>query len=309
MKYNALFPGRQSCSNGPLLTVVVRRELLKWHRGSFLATFRKCFTEELISTVDKAVHDIGLLDLDSLLREVKAVAVLPVAVRILRAMAHSAKQAYGERFQAFAAKVRGLTTDCNYVLPCPQAVAAAQVCTAVPDCRGVDYTSEVIKDILLSGIYDLDVRRKVLGTAGIEDKTVNDLVRIVEAKEVARDAAGGNRPAATAEWQNGQMARDPRKQDADAETNSPTSRQGQTAHSTSPRTSHAEIASSATKEQAGRTKADAQASQWRLREGQSSNPLPPAAHHLEKQGSPPQQWPTPTHGYVGRPQATPTTLA
>ena len=91
-----------------------------------------------------------------MLREVKAVAVLPVAVGILRATAHSAKQASGERFQAFAAKVRGLTTDCNYVLPCPHAAAPAQVCTTVPDCRGVDYTPEVIKDILLSGIKKYD---------------------------------------------------------------------------------------------------------------------------------------------------------
>ena len=41
------------------------------------------FSEELISTADKAVHDIGSLDLDSLLCKVKAVAVLPVAVGIL----------------------------------------------------------------------------------------------------------------------------------------------------------------------------------------------------------------------------------
>ena len=136
----------------------------------------ECFSEELISTADKAVFDIGSFDLDDLLREVKAIAVLPVAVGILRATAHAAKQACEERFQAFAAKVRGLTTDCSYVLPCPHAAADEQACAAVPNCGGVDYTSEVIKDILLSGIYDLDVRREVLGTAGIEDKTVNKLV-------------------------------------------------------------------------------------------------------------------------------------
>ena len=96
------------------------------------------------------------------------------------------------------AKVRGLTTDCNYILPCPHAAANAQVCMEAADCRCINYTPEVIKDILLSGIYKLDVHRKVLGTAGIEDKSVNDLVRIVEAKEAARDAAGGNRPAAEA---------------------------------------------------------------------------------------------------------------
>ena len=156
----------------------------------------ECFSEELISTADKAVHDIGALDLENLIRKVKAVAVRPAAVGILRATAHSEKQASGEQFQAFAAKVRGLTKDCNYVLPCPH--ATAQVCTTVPDCRGVNYTPEVIKDILLSGIYNLDVRRGVLGTAGIEDKTVNNLVHIVKAKEAARDAAGGNRLAETA---------------------------------------------------------------------------------------------------------------
>ena len=54
-----------------------------------------CFSEELISTADKAIHDIGSLDLATLLSEVKAVAVQPVAVGFLRATAHSSKQGSG----------------------------------------------------------------------------------------------------------------------------------------------------------------------------------------------------------------------
>ena len=114
-----------------------------------------------------------------------------MAVGILRATAHWAKQAHGDRFQAFAAKVRGLTTDCKYILPCPHAAADAQVC-AIVGCRG-NYTPAVIKDILLSGKYDHDIRREVLGSISIEDKSVNDLIRYVEAKEAARDAAVGNK--------------------------------------------------------------------------------------------------------------------
>ena len=53
------------------------------------------------------------MNLNELLQEVKAVVVQPGAVGILRATAHSARQAHGERFQAFAAKVRGLNTDCK----------------------------------------------------------------------------------------------------------------------------------------------------------------------------------------------------
>ena len=67
----------------------------------------------------------------------------------------------------------------------------AQVC-AIVGCRGVDYTTEVVKDILLSGIYDHDVRREVLGSS------INDLIHFVEAKEAACEAAVGGRPASTA---------------------------------------------------------------------------------------------------------------
>ena len=91
---------------------------------------------------DKAIHDTGSLAIDVLLTQVKAVAVQPVAVGILRATAHSAKQSSGERFQTFAAKA-----------------APARACALVQNCAGVDYTSEVIKDILLSSIHDPDVRR------------------------------------------------------------------------------------------------------------------------------------------------------
>ena len=130
----------------------------------------ECFSEELLNTADKAIFGFNTMNLDELLREVKAVAVQPVAVGILRATAHSARQAHGERLQVFAAKVRWLTTDCKNILPCPHAPVGEQVCTIV-GCRGVDYTPEVIKDILLSGIYDHDVRREA-----IEDKTVNKLI-------------------------------------------------------------------------------------------------------------------------------------
>ena len=48
----------QSCSNGPLLTVVVRRELLKRHKGSFLATFRKSTDEPTNQWTDPPSHRV-----------------------------------------------------------------------------------------------------------------------------------------------------------------------------------------------------------------------------------------------------------
>ena len=178
-----------------------------------------CFSDELVSTADKAIQDMGLLAVADLMAQVKSVAVQPVAVSILRATAHSAKQASGERFQTFAAKVRGLTTNCNYILPCPHAAPAVPPAPAVracnvANCVGTDYTSKVIKDILLSGIHDHDVRREVLGTVGVEEKSVHEIIRIVEGKEAARDAASNARPvaaAATSSVQESVQARDGRQ--------------------------------------------------------------------------------------------------
>ena len=67
--------------------------------------------------------------------------------------------------------MHGPTTDCNYVLPCPHAVAPARACNLIQD-----YTPEVVKDILLSGIHNPDVRREVLGTSGIVEKSVHDII-------------------------------------------------------------------------------------------------------------------------------------
>ena len=78
-----------------------------------------CFTVELANTADKAVANMSTLAIDVLLAGVKTVAVNP-PVGILRAAAHSAKQAAGERFQTFATRVRGLMAGCGYVVPCPQ---------------------------------------------------------------------------------------------------------------------------------------------------------------------------------------------
>ena len=119
--------------------------------------------------------------------ENKAIAVQPVATGQSRAEAHSPRQQQGERFQTFAAHAhaRGLVVDCQYILPCPHSPANANVCT-IRGCKGVNYSSEVVRDVLLSGIFDQDIKRKLLGDSTLESKTLNELVRFVENKEAMR---------------------------------------------------------------------------------------------------------------------------
>ena len=46
----------------------------------------------------------------------------------------------------------------------------------------------MIRDVLLDGIADVDIRREALSVDGMQAKSINDIVSFVETRETARDA-------------------------------------------------------------------------------------------------------------------------
>ena len=52
----------------------------------------------------------------------------------------------------------------------------------------MDFPDSIIGDVLIAGIADLDIRREVLGTSVILERAVNDVISLVESKEMARKA-------------------------------------------------------------------------------------------------------------------------
>ena len=52
----------------------------------------------------------------------------------------------------------------------------------------VKYTDHMIRDVLLHGISDMDIRREVLGVSDILETAVNEVICIVEGKEMACNA-------------------------------------------------------------------------------------------------------------------------
>ena len=52
----------------------------------------------------------------------------------------------------------------------------------------LNYTDHMVKDVLLGGIYDPGILREVLGVYKITGKSVNDVVSLIEGKEMAQDA-------------------------------------------------------------------------------------------------------------------------
>lgn len=66
----------------------------------------------------------------------------------------------------------------------------------------MNYTDNAIRDVLLNGLADTDIRREVLGTKDILTKPINDIVTLVEGKEMARNAFPSSTLSAVSTFQN-----------------------------------------------------------------------------------------------------------
>ena len=136
-----------------------------------------------------------------ILAAMRSLAVVPVAASVLRSELLQLRQDRDESCRAFAARVRGKAEACAFFARCQHRCQCGEVCTG-----NVDYTDNVIRDILLNGIYDLDIRRDVLGTRDIIETPVNDVVALVEGKEMARNALPSSSQSAVSTFRRQQKA-------------------------------------------------------------------------------------------------------
>ena len=155
-----------------------------FHEGSGISECAKpsqlfqCAENELGDALLKSDPSITSRSVDEILRAMRSMAVIPVAKGVLRSELLQLRQHRDESFRAFAARVRGKAETCGYITQCSQRACGADV----------DYTDHVIRDVLLNGIDDLDIRREVLGIEYITTLPVNDVVALVESREMARNA-------------------------------------------------------------------------------------------------------------------------
>ena len=133
-----------------------------------------CAGEELKNIIVKMDPTILSKPTADLLAMMKKLAVIPVAPGVVRAELMQMHQDRDQSFRTFAANVRGKAETCGYINH---------------DCsESCDFTQSMVKDVLVAGIYNLDIRREVLSTDGILMKSSNDIIALVEAKEIARNA-------------------------------------------------------------------------------------------------------------------------
>jgi len=117
----------------------------------------QCAGETLRDRLLKSDPNIVSKPSTDLLAEMESLYVTAVATDVTRSELMCMKQDRDEQFRSFAARVRGKAETCGYT--------TKYTCTL-----DVDFTDCIIRDVLISGINDSDIRREILGTTGILKK-------------------------------------------------------------------------------------------------------------------------------------------
>ena len=104
-----------------------------------------------------------------------AVSVLHEAVHTVEL--HEARQLSTESTKAFAARVRGIATNCNLSKKCE--------CT-----KEVTFIEETVYNVVLAGLYDRDMQERAISAAILKTiKDINSLVEFCSAEESGRKSA------------------------------------------------------------------------------------------------------------------------
>ena len=142
---------------------------------STLSQLFQCAGPTLCDSLLKANPHVTLQPLEDLLLAMRSPAVSPVATCVLCTELLQMHQEWDEAFCTFSTQVCGKAETCSYGTTCG--------CGEV-----VDYTDHIIRNVLVNGLYDPDIHKEVLGTLDILSKPVNDVIALVEQKEIVQNA-------------------------------------------------------------------------------------------------------------------------
>ena len=141
----------------------------------------ECCEEKLRDLLIKGTPEANTDTEENVLKSLKALAVIRTAQCIRRAQLMAYKQTNGQSVRDFNANIRASAAPCNYNIKCPH-----ECCRENPD---IDYTPLVVRDVLLAGLIDTDIKRDVFCMADLQLKTAQDIVEFVQGREVAKEAS------------------------------------------------------------------------------------------------------------------------
>ena len=141
----------------------------------------QCCVDSLGDDILRGLDNVANVSETDLLAAIKKLAVQPVAIGVRRTELLNMSQDREEPIRTFLAKVKGKALTCNYKVDC----------SCAPPTK-VDYTDCVIKDVILNGLVDEDIKKEILGQQDLDKLSVDDTVTRIESKETARNALSQN---------------------------------------------------------------------------------------------------------------------
>ena len=110
------------------------------------------------------------------LKAIKTLAVREENTMVARVTLHNMRQDRDETIRSFGARLRGQAGVCKFELDCPG-------CT-----EKVNYTEQVLRDVLCRGIDDTEIQMDLLGDKN-QEMTLEEIFQFIEAKESGKRSA------------------------------------------------------------------------------------------------------------------------
>ncbi|MEL6802942.1 MAG: hypothetical protein AAFO91_04065, partial [Bacteroidota bacterium] len=174
----------------------------------------ECASAELKDLILKIEKEINLQKEADVLTIMRSLAVIPTARGVIRAELLKLEQMNDESFRKFAARVRGKAETCGFSITVEH---TCNSCNTISNVRA-DYTQESMRDVLLAGIADIDIRREALSCEDLQAKSINELISFVERREMSRHATTSNSVSAISSFKRSKQHSTPQTPDYTQQT-------------------------------------------------------------------------------------------
>ena len=160
--------------------------------GYFLSSWTSYKTATKLSDVDTRLQLLACCDGDlrkdlyrsrndlesktsvEIIAAIKQLAVRQENVMVSRLALHNMSQDRGEGIRNFEARLRGQADICKFMVKC--------TCNTPTE---VNYTDNMIRDVLVRGLYDQDIQNDILGHEN-QNMDLEPMLCLIEAKEAGR---------------------------------------------------------------------------------------------------------------------------
>ena len=163
------------------------KEATRLQANEVLFQLMECCEEHLRKDITRSYGSLTGRTEAEALQCIKTLAVKPENVLVARVQLLNLRQDRDETVRAYCARLRGQAGICKF--------SKKKLCTCELEVE-VDYSSDIIRDTLIRGLEDDDIRLDVLGQCR-QDLSLDETLQIVEAKESGKRSAGLLNPTAT----------------------------------------------------------------------------------------------------------------